>query len=108
MRSKVLRINAKGDKWANETEFRSDVVKAANDLGWFVQYTHDSRRGPKLGNGFPDLVLVRDRVLYRELKMNNTYLQPNQKIWRDLLFKVKENWAVWRPRDWDAILDQLR
>ena len=99
------------DSGKAETQFRQSVVDAAVALKWAVQYTHDSRRGPKSGNGFPDLVLVRgSRVLFRELKTDSEHsrLRPNQKQWGWRLTEAGADWAVWRPQDWGLIEKELR
>ncbi len=50
--------------------------------------------------GFPDLVLVRDRTLFRELKQDGKYPTPEQKAWLDALVASGQDAKVWRPADW--------
>lgn len=88
-----------------ESEFQAQVIALAKRLGWIVYHTHDSRRSEK---GFPDLVLVRDRVLFRELKTDKGRLSPEQKFWGELLSKAGSDYAVWRPSDMQSIVDNLR
>ena len=56
-----------------EKAFQSDVMRVAKMLGWLCYHTFDSRRS---ASGFPDLVLVRERVLFRELKVGKNKLSP--------------------------------
>ena len=48
----------------SEAQFQSHVVALAHRLGWLVYHTRDSRRSEP---GFPDLVMVRGRTLFREI-----------------------------------------
>jgi len=74
-------------------------------FGWLVYHTHDSRRSQP---GFPDLVLVRDRVLYRELKAATGRVSAEQQVWLDRLERAGADAAVWRPGDIDAVVATLR
>ena len=51
-----------------EKDWQRQVVDLAEQLGYVVYHTFDSRRST---HGFPDLVLVRDRVVYLECKREN-------------------------------------
>ena len=87
-----------------EKQFQAKVLKIAKQTGWTVYHTYDSRRSQP---GFPDLVLVRDRVLYRELKTNTGKQSEAQKIWERSLLKANADFKVWRPKDIDAIVKEL-
>ena len=89
----------------NEKKFQSRVVQAANMFGWMCYHTYDSRRS---NPGFPDLVLVRDKVLFRELKTDKGRLTTAQKSWGDNLTKAGSDYDVWRPKDMDEIVKELR
>lgn len=88
-----------------EKQFQSEIVKFAKRCGWSVYHTHDSRRSEP---GFPDLVLVKDRVLYRELKTDTGRISKAQKIWGQALIKAGADFKVWRPRDLQTIIKELR
>jgi hypothetical protein len=114
-----------------ETAFRRDVVKYAKDRLWYVHWEVDHKF--KVSTGFPDLVLAKlavppqtilhyeldellelagskakiARVLFRELKLDDTYLKPEQDDWRILLTRAGLDWAEWRPRDWPQIIEEL-
>ena len=60
------------------------------------------------GAGWPDLVLVApDRILFRELKSATGKLSPAQEAWGTRLTGVGCDWGVWRPADWDRIVNVL-
>jgi hypothetical protein len=65
-----------------EKQFQTAVVDMARWLGWSVYHTHDSRRSEP---GFPDLVLVSDRVIFAELKTTTGVLAPAQRRWLERL-----------------------
>lgn len=52
------------------------------------------------GKGWVDLVLVRDdRILFRELKQDGRYPEPEQREWIAALVAAGCDVAVWRPKD---------
>lgn len=79
-----------------EKELLAAVRQVAQLTGWRVYHTHDSRRSEA---GFPDLVLVRDRVLYRELKTARGRTTPEQDAWLEALRATGADADVWRPQD---------
>lgn len=87
-----------------ETPFLGRVLALARQHGWAAYHTHDSR---KSAPGFPDVVLVREGVLWRELKTNTGKLTQEQATWLSLLCHAGQDADVWRPRDWDAIVARL-
>jgi hypothetical protein len=65
--------------------------------------------GP-LGEGFPDLVLVRQRdrrCLLVELKSDTGRLSPAQTTVHAVLRAAGLEVRVWRPRDWDEVVEVL-
>ena len=77
-----------------EQAFQSHLVKYAKNRGWQVYHTYNSKRCEP---GFPDLVLVRNRVLYRELKSENGRLTKAQKEWIGFLKNAGADVSVWKP-----------
>lgn len=77
-----------------EKAFQAQIIKIAKVFGWIVYHTYDSR---KCEPGFPDLVLVRDKILYREIKTEKGRLTPAQKLWGDKLKSAGADYQVWRP-----------
>ena len=89
----------------SEKEFQAQVVQLARLLGWRVYHTHDSRRSPA---GFPDLVLVRNCILFVELKTDcgTVKLEPTE--WIEAIVAAGGTAAIWRPKDWKQIEAILR
>ena len=87
-----------------EKEFQSRVVALAQGLGWRVYHAYDSRRSEP---GFPDLVMVRERVIFAELKTDRGRLSQAQSEWLERLTGAGGEVYVWRPADWDAVLAVL-
>lgn len=109
-----MRVKA-GRLIPSEAELQRAVLELAAFTGWTVAHFRTSRtsQGRHLtavaadGAGFPDLVLVRDRVLFRELKAENGRLSPRQVMWAEALRRAGADWDVWRPSDWSRIEAEL-
>ena len=92
----------------------ADFLRAVTDLAtlthWLCYHTYDSRRSQA---GFPDLVLVReDKLIFAELKTNRGRVKPAQREWLNILSSLACDQArmsvyLWRPRDWDGIVEIL-
>jgi hypothetical protein len=52
-------------------------------------------------------VLVRERVLFRELKVGKNKLSQAQELWRDSIMDAGGDWAEWRETDMDDIVADL-
>lgn len=89
----------------SEKAFQAQVVALARLLGWTCYHTHDSRRSTA---GFPDLVLVRERVVFVELKSESGRPTAEQSRWLDLLRQAGAQAYLWRPADWPEIEEILR
>jgi hypothetical protein len=90
-----------------EKEFDALVFNARNgiapNLGWRLLYhTQRSKGSPA---GFPDRVLVRDRVVYAELKKQEKAAKPTdlQRAWLDGLARAGAEVYLWKPADADEI-----
>jgi hypothetical protein len=83
-----------------ESAFQSQVLAFARLHGWRPYHTHDSRRSHP---GFPDLVLVRERVIWAELKSDRGKVSAEQQAWIDALVRAGQEVYVWRPEDWGEI-----
>lgn len=88
-----------------ESAFQAKVEQTAQLMGWLCYHTHDARRSNK---GFPDLVLVRERVIYAELKAARGKLSADQVIWLESLSRAGAETYLWRPDDWEDIIHVLR
>ncbi len=88
-----------------EAEFARQVLALARLRGWLCYHTHDSRRSAA---GFPDLVFVRERVVWVELKTARGRVRPEQQRWLDALGRAGQEVYLFRPGDWARIEEVLR
>ena len=84
----------------SEKQFQQAVIDYAILQGWKHYHTHNSRKSVP---GFPDLVLVRDRIIFAELKRAGGKLTEAQHNWIMALDEAGAEWYVWRPVDWNEI-----
>lgn len=109
---------------AKEKHFKKAVVELAERCGWKWMHIGLSVRplpggtyhedgtwtgklaGDKESKGFPDLLLVRERILYRELKTNarSSKVEPEQQEWIDALRAAGADVDVWRPAMFDTVI----
>jgi len=90
-----------------EKELQSAVIDTARLFGWRVAHFRPAmtKHGWKTavggdGAGFPDLVLVRDGVLWIELKVGGNTLSAEQAAWLEALRAAGEECYVWTDSDW--------
>ena len=93
------------DKYISEKKFQDNVIQLARTCQWKIYHPYDSRMS--VGAGYPDLTLVKNKVLFVELKRQTGRLTPRQKHWRDALLYAGAHWRLWRPSDWDEIVQEL-
>ena len=95
-------------RW-RESTFKARVVRAARDIGWLAYHVPRSDSGQVVEKGFPDLVLVKPpRVIFAELKFGKGKLRPAQEVWMHSLTQCTGvETYVWRPDDWDGLLNVL-
>jgi len=93
-----------------EETLQQMVIDLAHICGWKCAHfrpalTKHGWRTPVSadGKGWPDLVLVRDIVIYRELKADGGKLSEEQTQWLVDLRAAGQDAAVWRPNDWPTI-----
>jgi hypothetical protein len=97
----------------SEDVWQTRVIEAARLHGWRVVHYRRTRnpRGrvmtPVQGHvGGPDLLLAKGgRVLCAELKSDTGSYGPGQREWAEAI--GPENYRLWRPRDFDAVLAEL-
>lgn len=87
----------------SEKEFDAQVADLAKATGWHRYHTYRSTKSPA---GFPDLVLVRERVVYIELKSESGKLSKAQAQWILWLLEAAAEVVIARPHDL-ALLGQL-
>lgn len=92
-----------------EREFQLQVMDLARILGWHhLAHFRPARtahgwRTPMMGDvGFPDLVLVRDRVVFAELKSDTGKLGLGQAEWLEAIREAGGEAYLWRPADLDG------
>lgn len=98
-----------------ERQFQDRVIAEARLRGWLVAHFRPAKteRGWRTpvsadGKGFPDLVLVRYRVVYAELKSGSGKLSDDQAVWALRLAEAGAEVHVWRPDDWlNGVVDEV-
>lgn len=80
----------------SEKEWQGQVVKLARTLGWKIYHPFDSRRSAR---GWPDLSLVRERLVCAELKTEHGKLTRDQREWLTALAQAGAEVYLWRPSD---------
>jgi hypothetical protein len=89
----------------SEREWQWQVVRLARLRGWATYHTFDSRRSDP---GYPDLTLCRgSRLVFAELKTDRGRLRPEQVAWLSRLRAAGAEVHVWKPRDWDTVMEVL-
>lgn len=90
----------------SEREFQQQVLDLLKLRGWsLVYHTYDSRRSHK---GFPDIVTVRkNRLVFIELKSAKGKPTEEQWQWLNALAETQAEVYLWRPSDWDEIMEVL-
>lgn len=73
----------------------------APNLGWTLSYHTLRSKGSR--SGFPDRVLIRERVIFAELKREKTKPTEEQVRFLDGLAAAGAEVYVWRPSDLDEI-----
>lgn len=96
----------------NETQLQKVVIDRAHDLNWRVAHfrpvrvqRHDGSVHYQTpvqadGAGFPDLVLVRERVIFAELKSDTGRLEAAQMDWMFALGQADAERYIWYPDAW--------
>jgi len=93
---------------SSEVLFQAKVIAYAQAGDWWVYHTHRSDRSEP---GFPDLVLIHrtePRIVYAELKRIGG--QPTYAQWWVLmrLQELGHEAYLWRPDDWDTVVEVLQ
>lgn len=98
-----------------EAQFQKQVTDLAEIQGWkwahfrpaMTKYGWKTPVSGSLGAGFPDLILVRDtEILFVELKAEKSKPTGLQETVLGILSRVALV-MVWRPSDWQLIMDIL-
>lgn len=93
-----------------ESEFLDQVLQLAHAWRWRCAHfrpakTADGWRTAVSGDGagFPDLILVRERVIVAELKVGRRQVTGEQRAWLMAFEGANVAAYEWRPDDWDEI-----
>jgi hypothetical protein len=109
----------------SEKQFQSKVIDLLHFYGYRVAHflpAMDYRgqwRTPVSadGKGFPDIVAVRPellgrtrtpRVLFIELKTDTGRMRKEQNEWATDLLGAGAEHYVWRPKDWEVLLQTIK
>ncbi len=84
----------------SEREFQAAVREYAESQGWVIFTTRDSKHSPA---GEPDLRLVRERVVWVELKRELGKTTQKQEEAITVLAHAGAEVYVWRPSSWTEI-----
>jgi VRR-NUC domain len=91
-------------------DLQRGVIDLARRLGWRVAHFHAIQdnhgvwRTPVAadGKGFPDLLLVRDRVVAIEIKGKGDQLRPEQALWITAFRLADVEALVVTPKEWKS------
>ncbi len=102
------------DPNCNETVFQDYVLDRAAEHGWLRAHFRpaETKRGWRTpvsadGKGFPDLVLLRERLIVAELKAKYKKPSREQRQWLDAFRKAGVETYLWYPRDINEIITIL-
>ena len=79
-------------KFKNEKQFRKQLKKEAEKRGWLAHFTPDASFSRTAG--FPDMVMVRERIIFAELKVGYNKISDDQAIWLNRLHLIAEREKV--------------
>ena len=89
----------------SESDFDARIVQLATRCGWHSYHVYDSR---KSNEGWPDRIFVRrPDVFAAELKKQNGIVSDDQQWWIDELRACGWDVRIWRPSDWEEIVERL-
>lgn len=88
----------------SEKQFQAEVQAFAKRHGWKTYHTRDSRKSDE---GFPDLVMLRERQVVAELKVGKNKTSAAQDSWIEAYRSIGVETYVWYPSDWPQITEVL-
>lgn len=88
----------------SEAAWQGRITDLCDLLGLRWHHETDSRRSKE---GFPDLVIVGNTVLFAELKAEKGKTTEAQMAWMNSLDAAKIEAYVWRPSDWPEVYYRL-
>ncbi len=112
-------VKRRSQRAMSEAKFQTIVLQIARLNGWKAAHFRKVRVQRPNGSvyyatpvaadgaGFVDLVLVRERLIFAELKTMSGVVEPDQEAWHERLRKAGQTVYVWRPVDLDMIEEAL-
>lgn len=91
-------------KRLTEKQWLNQVVELARLLGWSTYHPWLSIHS---ASGWPDLALVRERLILAELKAEKGKVSIDQRLWLDRLIVAGVECYVWRPSQFDEVVNIL-
>ena len=101
-----------------EAQFQTQIIDLARLYGWRIAHFRPawSRDGKRCmtavqadGAGWPDLTLVKgSRLIFAEIKTDTGKVSQSQQEWLDALKETKAECYLWRPADFEKIVEILR
>ncbi len=88
-----------------EKQWLEQVRTLAKLFGWLTYHPHQSMRSEP---GYPDLTLIRERLVFVELKTERGKLSEHQEKWRDACLRAGAEWYCWKPADLELAAAVLR
>jgi hypothetical protein len=109
-----IRVQVRTRTLTKEADWQRDLIRLAQTLGWkcatfrAAQTKHGWRTPVGAdGKGWPDLLLVRDRVIAAEVKNEVGKPTDEQQEWLAWLEAAGVETYVWRPQDLDEVMRVL-
>lgn len=90
---------------ASEKDFQADVVSFAERCGWWTFHLTIPRKSKA---GWPDLVLLRERIIVAELKVPPNVATAAQLDCLDRFRAAGVPAFLWTPADWPLIVEVLK
>lgn len=87
-----------------EKGFQGDVVAFAESCGWWTWHVYNARKSKA---GWPDLVMLRERMLVAELKVPPNTATAAQLNCLDRFRRAGIPAYLWTPADWPEIVRVL-
>lgn len=103
----------------SEAELQENVIHLGHIFGWRIAHFRSVpvRHGDRVayqtpvqadGAGFPDLLMVRDRLILVELKSETGRLSTAQQDWMFALGEADIERHIWRPVHWsDGTIEKV-
>lgn len=90
----------------SEADWQQQCLDYARLMGFLCYHTFNSQRSEP---GYPDLTMVRERVVFAELKVGKGRVTAAQTRWLERLQRAGAEAYVWRgPQDWPLVRAALK